>query len=138
MTTFRSIGFVMLSVVALAGWTRTGVRKELLRVQVRPAAGARVKVGVHLRTHGLNVMQAGGMFGQPSSVDTTLSTPAEVTLFGVGDADLEAVSPTGKLQVSVTPVSQDARPTRRYIGRVFRVAHAAVAEPYEVGVVGPE
>jgi hypothetical protein len=135
MTTLRSIGFVTLFVVALAGWTRTGARKEMLRVPVRAAAGASAKVGVHLRTRGLDVMRDGGMFGQPSDVDTTMSTPAEVTLFGVGDADLEAAAPTGQLVVSVTPFSQDPRPTRRLTGHAFRVAHAAFEQPYEVSVV---
>ena len=137
MTTLRSIGFVTLFVVALGGWTRTGTRKEMLRVQVRSASGAGAKVGVHLRTRGLYVMRDGGMFGQPSNVDTTMSTPAEETLFGVGDADLEAVAPTGQLVMSVTRVSPTASPARRLTGHAFRVAHAAFAEPYEVSVVSP-
>ena len=137
MITLRSFGFATLFVVALAGWTRPAPRKEMLRIQVRSASGARAKVGIHLRTRGLYLMGNGGMFGQPSSVDTTMSTPAEVTLFGIGDADIEALAPTGKLVVSVTRVSTDAEPTRRLTGHAFRVAHAAIAEPYEVDVVKP-
>jgi hypothetical protein len=138
MTTFRSIGFATLFVVALAGWTHPAPRKEMLRVQVRSATGAHAKVGVNLRTRGLYLMANGGMFGQPSSVDTTMSTPAEVTLFGIGDADLEAAAPTGKLVVSVTRVSPDAEPTRRLTGHAFHVAHTAIAEPYDVSVVKPK
>jgi hypothetical protein len=134
MTTLRSIGYLTLFVVALAGWTRTGTRKEMLRLQVSSASGA--KVGVHLRTRGLYVMREGGMFGQPATTDTTMSTPANVTLFGVGDADLEAVEPTTRLVVRVTQLSQNAPPARRLTGRVFRVTHAAVAEPYQVRVAG--
>ena len=137
MTTFRSIGFATLFVLALAGWTRPAPRNEMLRVQVRSATGARAMVDVHLRTRGLYLMGNGGMFGQPSSVDTTMSTPAEVTLFGIGDAELEAVSPAGRLVVSVTRVSPDAEPTRRLTGHAFHVAHAQLAEPYEVNVVKP-
>ena len=137
MITLRSIGFATLFVVALAGWTRPAPRKEMLRIQVRSASGARAKVDVHLHTRGLYVMRYGGMFGQPLSGDTTMSTPAEVTLFGIGNADIEAVAPTGKLVVSVTRVSPDAEPTRRLTGHAFHVAHTALAEPYEVNVVKP-
>jgi hypothetical protein len=137
MTTLRSAGYFTLFVAALAGWTRTGTRKEMLRVQVRSASGVSAKVGVHLRTRGLYLMRDGGMFGQPSNIDTTMSTPADVTLFGVGDADLEAVAPAGRLVVSVTRVSPTASPARRLNGHAFRIAHAAFAEPYEVSVVNP-
>jgi hypothetical protein len=137
MTTLRSIGCVALFVIALAGWTGTGTRKEMLRVQVRSARGTSAKVPVRLRTRGLYLMRAGGMFGQASDTDTTMSTPAEVTLFGVGDADLEAVAPTGRLVLSVTRVSPTPSPAQRLTGHAFRVAHAAFAEPYQVSVVKP-
>jgi hypothetical protein len=66
-----------------------------------------------------------------------MSTPAEMTLFGVGDADLEAVAPTGRRVLSVTRASPTPSPARRLTGHAFRVAHAAFAEPYQVSVVKP-
>ena len=134
MHTLRTAGFAACLVVALAGWTAPEARKEMLRLHLSSASGAPVRV--HLSARGLIIIPAHPLSGrQQAATDTTISAPADVTLGGVGEAELEVIGPAISLVVEVTQIRQNAPPMERLTGRAFRVTHATYAEPYHVTVV---
>jgi hypothetical protein len=119
--------------VALAAWTRPDARKELVRLQL--SSPSRAAVTVRVSTHGLAIVQERSSHGGlPTEVDTTVSTPASLRLFGVGDADITVIDPAATLIVDVTQLRPNAPPVQRLSGRVFHVTHAAGAEGYAVAL----
>jgi hypothetical protein len=119
--------------LALAAWTRTTVKKELVSLQL--SSPSRAAVTARVSTHGLAIVQDHSSHGGlPTQVDTTVSTPATLRLFGVGDADITVVDPSATLIVDVTQLRPNAPPARRLTGRVFHVTHSAGADGYAVAL----
>lgn len=131
MKTLRVAGIVGLVIAAVAAWTPTHPRKELVRLQLSAASGA--VVGVRVATRGLIVLAPNPSKGrQPAQLTTTISTPTELTLGGIGEADIDIVDSVTTLVADVTQVRQNAPPAQRLTGRSFRVSRATYSEPYRV------
>ena len=130
MPTLRTIGCHTLLVLAVAGWTHIGARKEFLRLNVRSASGA--PVGVRLQTRGIVVIPNHSTGRLPETLDTTFVTPAVITLGGVGDADLEVTTAGATLAVDAAQLRPNAPPAERLTGTTFRISHGTYAEPYHI------
>jgi hypothetical protein len=108
----------------------------MLRLQLSSVSGAPVRV--HLSARGLFIIPTHPLPVRPPAVsDTTISAPAELTLVGVGEAELEVIDPATSLVVEVTQVRQNAPPLQRLTGRVFRIGRTSWSEPYRVAAVPP-
>ena len=133
MPTLRTVGCHALLVLALAGWTHIGARKEFLRLNVRSASGA--PTSVRLQTRGIVVIPDRSTGRLPETLDTTFVTPAVITLGGVGDADLEVTTAGAMLAVDAAQLRPNAPPAERLTGTTFRISHGTYAEPYRIVAV---
>ena len=134
MRLLRCTTHVVLLVASLTAFTPGRVWKESVRLDIRSSSGA--EVDVRVLTRGLVILPPGRTQGPlPTRVDTTITTPAVITLLGVGDADVQAVDPAAMLVVEVTQLRQNAPSPQRLTGHGFRVEHANYADPYRVTTV---
>lgn len=134
MPTLRVFGTLGLLVLAVAAWAPSHPRKEFVRLQLSSPSGAPVRVRV--ATHGLLVLEPQATGGQPSAeASMTLSTPAKLTLAGIGEAEIEAVTPATGLVVDVTQVRANAPPVQHLTGRAFRIGRTTYTEPYRVTAI---
>jgi hypothetical protein len=127
----RIAGCTSLLVFALTAWTRHEARKEHVQLQLSTQSGnpARVRVitrGLFLIMPELTVRR------QPWQVITTVSAPTQLTLAGIGEADIRLADSSASLFVQVTQVREGASPVQRLRGRSFRVSRATFTEPYRV------
>lgn len=130
MRMLRAAAYLGLLVIALTAFRRTDARKEFVWLQVSSSSGT----PVHLRvsTRGLIVIAPLPSRGRFPVHDTTLSTPVDLTLAGIGEADLEIVDSPAKLVVDVKQVRPNAPPAQRLTGKAFRVSRVSYLELYQV------
>lgn len=131
MHSLRVTGYAALLVLGLVGWKGSHARKEHVRVMVNTQTGAPAQV--RLITRGLIALTPRlSTARQPWQIIMTLSTPAEVALGGVGEADIRRVDSTSTLVVDVIQVRPRAGPPQRLVGEGFRVSRSSYREPFVV------
>ena len=121
-----------LALALVAATASTSVQpKEHVRVQLRTLSGTPARVRVI--TRGLIVITPViGTGKQPWQIVTTVTTPAEVALGGVGEADLRIMDTTTSLIAEVTHVRAIPIPPQRLSGQAFRVSRTRESEPFGV------
>ena len=134
MPSSRVLGTLGLLALAVTAWAPPHPRKEFVRLQLSSPSGAPVRVRV--ATRGILILEPRPTGGQPSAeASTTISTPAKLTLAGIGEAEIEAVAPATTLVIDVTQVRANAPPVQHLTGRAFRIGRTTYTEPYRVTAI---
>ena len=123
---------IAILLAGLAAFTSSDARKEYLTLRLETASGAPANVRVLTRGLILFEPRPSATGRQPWQIVATRPVPGEISLGGVGEADIELLDSTTTLNVEVRQVVRNPPPAQRLMGSKFRIARASYREPFRV------